>query len=295
MTHKNLRTRPDWVSDELFPFESRFIDIDGHVLHYVDEGEGPVLLMVHGNPTWSFLYREVIEGLRDGFRCVAFDHPGFGLSTAGEDYGFTYAEHTDVAAQFVEALELEDITLFVQDWGGPIGLGVASRQAKLYRALIVGNTFAWPSDQLLWNVTSRVLGGPLGRELVGRTNWLARSVAGAHKRTNLTSEETHHYAAPYPDRGSRKPHNVFLRQITAARTELTELAAMLGNLEHLPTLIVWGDKDPFFKSSDRARIEDLFPNHTSHVLTGAGHFIQDDASEELVRCIKEWWKASVQE
>ncbi|MFN2555768.1 MAG: alpha/beta fold hydrolase [Nitriliruptorales bacterium] len=114
--------RPSWVSDRLFPFESRFMDLEGARLHYVDEGRGPVMLMLHGNTTWSFLYRHLIVRLRGRFRCVALGFPGFGLSSAAPNYGFLPAEYSHVVEAFVEALDLRATTLFVQDWGGPIGL-----------------------------------------------------------------------------------------------------------------------------------------------------------------------------
>ncbi len=115
------------MSDELFPYASRFVDVDGHLVHYVDEGSGPVLLMLHGNPTWSFLYRDVIAALRDGFRCVAVDHPGFGLSQASPGYGASPAEHAQVLAHLVAQLDLRDVTLVLHDWGGPIGVSAAQR------------------------------------------------------------------------------------------------------------------------------------------------------------------------
>lgn len=90
--------RPVWVDDELFPFESRFVAIDGHTVHYVDEGSGPTLLMLHGNPTWSFVYRDVIAALRDEFRCVAIDYPGFGSSSARSGYRYLPEEHTESLA-----------------------------------------------------------------------------------------------------------------------------------------------------------------------------------------------------
>jgi haloalkane dehalogenase len=89
-------TRPAWVSDKLFPFESRFLDVGGANVHYIDEGDGPVFLALHGNPTWSFLYRHIVQGLKDRFRCVALDYPGFGLSTAPAGYRYTIAEHARV-------------------------------------------------------------------------------------------------------------------------------------------------------------------------------------------------------
>jgi pimeloyl-ACP methyl ester carboxylesterase len=124
--------RPDWVDGALFPFQSRFVDIDGHVVHYVDEGDGPVLLLLHGNPVWSFVYRDVITRLRDRMRCVALDYPGFGLSSAADGYSFLPGEHAAVVERFIQTLHLSDITLMVNDWGGPIGLSVAGRHPQWF-------------------------------------------------------------------------------------------------------------------------------------------------------------------
>ena len=98
MTSQSPETRPTWVDDELFPFASRFIEIAGHTIHYVDEGTGPTLLLLHGNPTWSFVYRKTILSLREDFRCIALDYPGFGLSTAASSYGYLPEEHANVVA-----------------------------------------------------------------------------------------------------------------------------------------------------------------------------------------------------
>ena len=133
------------VNRELYPFESRFVELEGGInTHYVDEGQGENLLMLHGNPSWSFLYRKLILRLRDDFRCIAPDYPGFGLTEAPPDYQFTPREHSDNIEKFVDKLGLKDLTLVVQDWGGPVGLGLAGRRPDLVKRVIVGNTFAWP-------------------------------------------------------------------------------------------------------------------------------------------------------
>ena len=142
------RGRPDWVPSELYPFADRYAEVAGCVVHYVDEGSGPPLLMLHGNPTWSFLYREIIPGLRDRYRCIAVDHPGFGLSVPRRGYGFTPAEHADVLEQLVLRLDLREITLMVQDWGGPIGFAVATRHPDRFAGFVIGNTWAWPKADL---------------------------------------------------------------------------------------------------------------------------------------------------
>src|SRR5919198_2024713 len=129
--------RPTWVPDELFPFESRYADVSGSRVHYIDEGSGPPLLLLHGNPTWSFLYRDVVKALRDRYRCVAVDYPGFGLSSPRPGYRFTPAEHADVIEQLVVRLDLRDATMMVQDWGGPIGFAVATRHPERFAAFVI--------------------------------------------------------------------------------------------------------------------------------------------------------------
>src|SRR5271165_3958347 len=117
--------RPAWIPEDLYPFEDRYAEFDGSRVHYVEEGSGPPLLLLHGNPTWSFLYREIIKGLAGNYRCIAVDYPGFGLSRAAPGYAFTPAEHARVIERLLLELDLTGVTMMVQDWGGPIGFAVA--------------------------------------------------------------------------------------------------------------------------------------------------------------------------
>src|SRR5262249_17470760 len=119
--------RPSWLSEELYPFQRRYADIEGARVNYVDEGSGPPLLLLHGNATWSFLDLDSIAGLRESFRCIAPDLPGFGLSQAAPGYGYRPAEHARVLERLVLDLDLQKATMMVQDWGGPIGFAVATR------------------------------------------------------------------------------------------------------------------------------------------------------------------------
>ncbi|MGI8632602.1 MAG: alpha/beta fold hydrolase [Solirubrobacterales bacterium] len=286
----NPGTRPAWVDDSLFPFESHFAEIDGNVVHYVDEGSGPTLLLLHGNPTWSFLYRKMIAGLRDRFRCVAVDYPGFGLSAASPGYGYTAAEHALVIERLVEHLDLTDITVAVQDWAGPIGVAAASRNAERYRALIIGNTWAWPKNELATRAFSFALGGPVGRQLIERFNLFARRIVPAgYRRHSLTDAELEHYTRPFPDAAARVPTHVFPKQIMDAMPLLRETEAGLNTLSDLPALILWATGDIAFGAGERKRWESELPNHTTHLLEGAGHYWQDDAGEEAAREIKRWW------
>ncbi|MDP9387938.1 MAG: alpha/beta fold hydrolase [Actinomycetota bacterium] len=282
--------RPDWVSTQLFPYESRFVDLDGCRLHYVDEGEGPVLLLLHGNPTWSFLYRRVIARLRHRFRCVALDYPGFGLSSAPPGYRFTPVEHAGVVERFVAELGLDSFTPVLHDWGGPIGLAVASRHPERVRALVIANTFAWPVDgdrHFEW--FSRIMGGDVGRIAIRRMNAFVNVVIPAGTSRRLSRPEMVHYRRPFPTPDARMPTYVFQREIMASRTFLAEVEAGLSQLAHLPALIAWGGRDVAFRHAERHRLEAAFPRHHSAVFERAGHYLQEDAPEELASEIERWW------
>src|SRR5882757_4657479 len=150
--------RPAWVDDELFPFESRFVTLDRHTVHYVDEGSGPTLLFLHGNPTWSFDYRDVVRALRDEFRCVALDYPGFGLSSAGPGYRYLPEEHAAVVGDVVDHLGLSDFTLVAHDSGGPIGLYAVEQRPDTFERLVLANTWAWPlNGDLVVELVSRLM------------------------------------------------------------------------------------------------------------------------------------------
>lgn len=288
-----MAERPPWFDDELLPYPSSWIEVDGNSVHYLDVGSGPTVLMVHGNPTWSFLYRRMIARMSGGFRCVAFDHPGFGLSTAAPGYGFTAAEHTAVAAAFVEALDLRDVTVIVQDWGGPIGLGAAVRDPSRYARLVIGNTWAWPSS--LWTRGfGRVMGGPVTGSLLNqRLNLMAGVMLPAMmRRRRLTDREKAMYTGPFPTPGSRLPARVLPRQIGAARPLLTDLQQRLPAITGLPSLLFWADGDIAFGAGERRRWQSLLTDRTDHLLAGAGHFWQDDAGEEAAAVLMEWMRSA---
>lgn len=287
--------RPSWVDDRLLPFTSRFVDVAGCRVHYVDEGRGPVVLLLHGNPTWSFLYRHLIAGLRDRFRCVAPDYPGFGLSTAPAGYGHTPAEHADVVEEFVAALGLTAFTPFCHDWGGPIGMAVAARRPDRVRALVVANTFAWPVDddwRFVW--TSRLFGGPLGRPAIRHANaFVNLALPVGTRRRRLTRSAMRHYRRPLPDPRAREPTSVFARELLGSRAFLAEVDAGLSRLADRPALIVWGDRDVAFRAAERDRFARRLPRHTLVDLPGAGHFVQEDAPDEIVTALRGWWDRQV--
>jgi haloalkane dehalogenase len=291
MTTQPVGERPAWVDDELFPFESRFVELDGNLVHYVDEGSGPILLMLHSNPVWSFVYREVIAALRDRFRCIALDFPGFGLSTGAPGYRFLAQDHADLLVSFLDRLDLSELTLVGHGWGGPLGLYAGQQRPEAFERLIFSNTWAWPlNGDLSSEVFSRGMGGAMGRALMRRFNPLVNIfIPSSHKRRKLSEVEMAHYreATPTPER--RQACAALPGELVGAREFFTTLAGQLGALAQLPTLIVWADADPIFTDKYRARLEATFPNHATAVLRGVGHFPQSDAPAEFSAAIETWW------
>ncbi|MGV0646087.1 alpha/beta fold hydrolase [Mycolicibacterium sp. XJ2546] len=282
--------RPAWVDDTLFPFDSRYLDIAGHRVHYVDEGSGPTFLFLHGNPTWSFLYRDVIASLRDEFRCIAMDYPGFGLSTAAPGYRFLPAEHAQVTAEFVETLGLADVTLVAHDWGGPIGLATVHRLRRRFHRLVLANTAGWPVDALRVQVMSHLVGGPVGRLLIRRFNLFVKMmIPVGHRLTKPTSAEMAHYQKALDSPARRQASAVFPREITGSRAFLADVEAGLADLAALPTLIIWADVDIAFGDNELRRWESTFTDHHTVIVEGAGHFVPSDAPEQFAAAIRDWY------
>jgi haloalkane dehalogenase len=272
--------------------EHRFLELDGARIHYVDEGSGDTLLLLHGNPSWSFLYRKMIPALRDRFRCVALDYPGYGMSDPPPVYGFTPPEHSAMLERFVEQLELSDLTIMVQDWGGPVGLGFAGRQPGLVRGFIIGNSFAWPLSGIpRVELFSWIMGGPLGNLLTREFNFVPRFFLSRGLEQHVSAEVLNLYLAPWRDPARRKPAVIAPRQLTKASAFLDQVEAGLPKLADRPALIVWGTKDFAFRDRERQHFERAFPNHKTVLFPDASHFLQEDVGERIAEEFKTFHSA----
>jgi len=272
------------VPHELFPVEHRFADVGGARIHYVDEGSGETLLLLHGNPTWSFLYHKLVVALRGRFRCVALDYPGFGLSDAPAGYGYTPAEHSAVLERFCDQLGLRDVTMMVQDWGGPIGLGLAGRRPEIVRRLVIGNTFAWPlNGEARIRAFSWIMGGPIGRALTRWFNFVPRFFLSRGLAKHVEPAVLDLYMAPWRDPARRIAAVISPRQLIQASEYLAKVESALPKLADRPALIVWGSKDFAFREAERRRFEAAFPKHRTVTLEDASHFVQEDAGEQIAR------------
>ena len=191
-------------SAELYPFRSRWLELDGGSrVHYLDEGAGTPILMCHGQPTWSFVYRKVIIRLRERFRCIAMDLPGFGLSDRPDGYGYTPTEHAATLTRLVEHLNLQEMVVMAQDWGGPIGMSVASRAPERIRGLVFMNTWYWPVDGIGERLLAHVGSSAPGAALLRHSNVFVDVLIPRLVSTRLTAMELAHYREVQPNSTAR--------------------------------------------------------------------------------------------
>jgi haloalkane dehalogenase len=286
--------QPAWIDRGLYPFESHHLDLEMGRLHYVDEGDGPPVVMVHGNPTWSFLYRDLIRRLAPGFRCVAPDHIGFGLSDKPAGWTYLPEQHAANLAALIESLDLHGITLVVQDWGGPIGLSYAVEHPDRVARVVIMNTWMWPvDDDRYYRAFSGFMGGPVGRFLIKRFNLFARSLLRrAYGDKSRLSKEVHrHYLEALPTPADRIGCTVMPREIIGSTAWLRRLWDQRAALAGKPALIAWGMKDIAFREKELNRWIEALPQAEVVRLPDVGHYVQDEAPQQLGEAVERFLTA----
>lgn len=278
----------DFAPDrKLYPFESKWFDGAGPRVHYIDEGEGLAVVMFHGNPTWSFLYRNVIRGLGGQFRCIAMDYPGFGLSERPSEYGYTAAEHAEVIGRLVDHLKLDEFIVVGQDWGGPIGMTIALERADRVAGMVFANTWYWPAQGSLATF-SIVMSTPPAQWLILERNSFVNFIMPRSVATPMEPAvfKTYQDAQPTPE--ARRGVAEFLRQIRRARPMLEHLANNAPTtLGRKPLELVWAMKDPAFgNAAVLARWQHDFPSAQLTKLENANHYIQEDAPVALADAVR---------
>jgi len=273
-----------------YPFRSNWFDRDGTLMHYIDEGSGIPVVMLHGNPTWSFLYRNVIKNLDNRFRSIAPDYPGFGFSDHPPNYGYTPQEHAEWIERLLDELTMDEFILVCQDWGGPIGLSVALREPKRVAGLVLANTWCWPLNTLKVRMFSFAMGGLFpGKYLQLNRNYFARSVvpSGISKPQKRTHDILKHYTRPFADKQSRMGTWVFPRALRTEKDWLQSLEKKLDWLKEVPVRLIWGMKDPAFGEEKHIRHWlRHFPDAGVTKLDDASHYIQEDRPDAIVKGIE---------
>ena len=279
--------RIDFTPDpSLYPFESHWFPSYAGDLHYVDEGAGPPVLFCHGNPTWSFLYRNVITRLRGRFRCIAVDYLGFGLSERPAGYGYTAAEHARCVGELVDHLQLDGLITMGHDWGGPVSLAVAAARPERVRGVILGDTWFWPAD-LRMAAFGKVMSTSLMRRQILEKNRFVEWIVPLGMAHRLTPAEMDHYRAVQPSPGARAGVAELPRQLLGARPLLQRLAVDVpAALGAKPALLVWGARDLAFRPAHLLpRVRAAFASSVTVVLPHARHYIQEDAPAEVAQAI----------
>ncbi|MEO5958164.1 MAG: alpha/beta fold hydrolase, partial [Opitutaceae bacterium] len=231
-----------------------------------------------------------IKNLRGKFRCVAFDFPGFGLSTAAPGYGFTVAEQAEVVARFIAALDLRAIILVAHDSGGPSGLHAAGRMPERFAGIVATSTFAWRLDRdRLMSWMLRRVSGPVFRALNEHTNLLLRLMTTLGiRRRKLSAAERRGYLATFPNAETRRRIHTVFGSLVRSPDFLREVERGLGRLAHLPLLTIYGQMDPARLLGWQKRFESYFPRHHSCVARGEGHFPPEGIPDEMAAAIRAW-------
>lgn len=278
---------PNWIDRREYPFEPHLFALPMGAMSYVDAGprDADAVVMVHGNPAWSFEYRALIKQLSATHRCVAPDHIGFGLSDKPPEWTYRPQQHAANLDALLETLDLHDITLVVNDWGGPIGLSYAINHPERIKQIVITNTWLWSvRDDWYYQGFSRFMGGFIGRFLIRRYNFFANNImkmAYGDKR-RLTPAIHRHYLMPLDKSAERKGCWVFPKEIIGSSDWLADLWSRREALAGKVALIAWGMKDIAFREKELNRWAAAFPDARVVRWADGGHFAADEKATALV-------------
>lgn len=291
-----MRTRTDSLPQDMqleYPFAGNFFEQPGAAesgspirMHYLDQGEGPVVLMLHGNPTWSFYYRNLIKTLvAAGFRCIAPDHIGCGLSDKPQKYSYTLEQHIQAIEHLIDHLGISRFSLVVHDWGGAIGCGLAGRRPEALEKLVVLNTAAFRSKRIPLRIAAIKI--PLLGEFVIRgLNGFAGPAIRMSVEKPLLPAIKKGFLWPYRSWTDRVAVWNFVKDIPLWKwhrsyATLLEVETGLSKLKDKPVQIVWGGKDFCFSKSFLKQWRELFPDAEVHLHEDCGHYILEDGGSTV--------------
>ena len=281
---------------EEYSFDSHWIEINGHVMHYLDEGTGPVLLMVHGNPTWSFAWRHLVKELSSEYRVIAIDHLGCGFSAKPQADLYSLDDHISRLVAMIECLDLKAITLFAHDWGGGIGMGAAGRLADRFSRFVLMNTAAFRSQRIPLRIAvCRIpLLGTLGMQGLNLFSVAALKMASERPLSDIAKKGL---IAPYDNWTNRRAvrefvHDIPLKSSHRSYETLKAVEEGLSQFKASPMLLIWGMKDWCFSPHFYEEFCQRFPDAKRHPISDAGHYVFEDAREELLQAARSFLQSS---
>jgi len=276
-----------WLDRSEYPFPSNYFDINGYKLHYLDEGQGETVLFVHGTPSWSFDFRNVIKRLSSRFRCVAIDHMGFGLSDKPEHYDYSTQNHSRTLEEFVRKKNLDKLILVVHDFGGPIGLNFAIQYPEKVKSLVILNSWLWSNrEDPDFIRLSRILKSPVLPFLYRYLNFSPRFILpqsfGDHK---ISKHLLKQYTRPFADKTQRNGALAFARSLLNDQEWFEELWRKKEAISTKPALFIWGMKDPVIKPRYLDTFVSGFPGSKVIRMEASGHFPQEEEPERVAEAI----------
>ena len=288
-------SRPDWLSDDMFPFESKFLSTpSGQSMHFIDEGDGEPIVFIHGNPSWSFEFRHLVKALRSDVRCIAPDHIGFGLSSRSdrrEDYH--PQAHADAFAALMDHLDLRNSTLYMNDWGGPIGLHFARSHPDRVKRIVIANTWCWPvSRDPHFAMFSFMMASWIGRFLIKRFNFFVNRVLpmAVGRKDALTPQIMAHYRNALPTPDARSACAAFPGYIVGATDWIGSIWDDRDSFSDLPALILWGMKDIAFRKKELERWKSELTDFDAYEFEDCGHFLAEECPERILPLLSDFMK-----
>ncbi len=287
-----MNAKHDWRP--LYPFCTRYLEVDGQQMHYLDEGQGETLLFVHGNPTWSFFWRNFVVSLRENYRCIVVDHVGCGLSEKPQQYDYCLSQHADNLQSVIEQLGLENITLLAHDWGGAIGTLAATRQAERFSRFVLFNTAAFPPPSIPLRIAlcRFPLLGTIGMRGLNVFAAAAQSMATS-RSGGLDPAVLAGLIAPYDNWANRVAIDRFVADIPMTRQHptyavLQQLEQDIQQFDALPCLLAWGMKDWCFTPKCLERFQQLLPRAVTAELSDAGHWVIEDQPQQTIDMVRDF-------
>jgi pimeloyl-ACP methyl ester carboxylesterase len=282
-----------------FPFESRYIEMSGSKMRYVDEGEGPAIVLLHGNPTWSYYYRNLIAVLSRNFRVIAIDHMGCGLSDKPDKYSYTLAKHIENLTILIDFLKLTSLSLVVHDCGGAIGFGYATRFLDKIDSIVVLNTAAFRSQRIPLRI--QVCRWPIIGELIVRgLNGFAWPATFMAVQKKMSKKIARSYLHPYDSWKNRIAVYGFVKDIPLDKSHvsyetLVSIEKRLPELKErkISMLVVWGGKDFCFNDHFYEQWQHYFPDASYHYLQDCGHYILEDGHTIVEPLIEDFFTDTV--
>jgi len=279
--------QPKWLNTDEYPFKPHYFDAEGVRQHYIDTGTGPVILFVHGTPTWSYDFRHLIKELSSQYRCIAPDHIGFGLSEKPKTYNYSTEHHAERLSALIEHLDLAHFHLVVHDFGGPIAMAHAEVHPEQILSVTLVNTWLWSAHHdPAFAKLEKVLRSPLTKSLYLNFNFSARFLApktyGESKPNRITKR---HFRKPFKRRSQRFGTHAFSHSLLTDGEWFDDLWKNRKMLEHIPKLIIWGKQDPALSTFNFEKLQDGFPEAKVVSLETAGHFPHDEVPADVLNAL----------